>query len=123
MVFGRALYYQDRLAEASELFEGLQIEGSDDGMIHGYQGLLAARRGDREEAERVAQWFAARRADGWTTHWRARIAATQGDRGLAVRLLRQAFEEGWPYWWQNVIPEYASLRGYEPFEEFMKVVG
>jgi tetratricopeptide (TPR) repeat protein len=123
MVFGRALYYQGRFDEACEVFEELQMEGSDDGMIRGYLGLIAARRGDRQEAEGAANWFAARRPGGWAAHWQARIAATLGDRGLAVRLLREAFEEGWPYWWQNVMPEYTSLRGYEPFEAFMKVRG
>jgi predicted Zn-dependent protease len=123
MLFGRALFYQERLEEACSVFEELQIEGSDDGMVRGYLGLIAARRGDREEAERATQWFAARRLDGWAAHGQARIAATLGSRGLAVRFLREAFEEGWPYWWQNVMPEYASLRGYEPFEEFMKVDG
>jgi hypothetical protein len=70
--------------------------------------VLAARRGDRAAALAADSVLAAPSrpnldpnldpyADGRPTYWRARIAATLGDRERAVTLLREALQAGLMY--------------------------
>jgi serine/threonine-protein kinase len=66
-------------------------------------GITAARRGDRVEAERRSEVLRIeaenRRFGKWPLTWRRpHILATLGDLDEAVRLLEQAFEEGWFIW-------------------------
>jgi serine/threonine protein kinase/tetratricopeptide (TPR) repeat protein len=93
----------------------------------GWLGTVAARRGDREEAERLAQALAGIERPflfGEHTIWRAGIAALLGDRERAVGLLRDAFAQGYMFGVHihrdlNLAP----LRGYAPFEELIKPRG
>ena len=65
-------------------------------------GNLAARRGDRAEAERIERRLVASRRQGrrgagseaWTLYGRARIAGLLGERTRAMGLLRQAAQKG-----------------------------
>jgi tetratricopeptide (TPR) repeat protein len=68
--------------------------------VLGYQGVLAARRRDREAALTADTALAALREPylaGRNTLWRARIAALLGDQERAVTLLQKAFIEGQHY--------------------------
>jgi tetratricopeptide (TPR) repeat protein len=96
-----------------------------------YLGLLAARRGDRAEAERISlrlngmrQRF--RPGPGNASYWRARIAAILGDKETAVRLLKEAFDRGFAYDYTPALHfrvDFDSLRGYPPFEALMAPKG
>jgi len=56
--------------------------------------------------------------------YRAELAAMLGERALAVRMLQQATAEGNPFE-QNmhITHELQRLRGYAPFEEWLRPKG
>ncbi len=95
--------------------------------MNGYQGLLAARAGDRKGAESASTSLTRFRtgdALAEATYWRACIAAQLGDREGAVALLREAFTQGVPL----IVAAHADwrldpLQGYVPFEELIKPRG
>jgi DNA-binding SARP family transcriptional activator/tetratricopeptide (TPR) repeat protein len=85
---------------------------------------LAARRGDRAEAELVSQKLVTIHEPylfGFTTRARADVAALLGKREEAVALLRQALAEGFPWVYElHIDPDLESLRGYPPYEELLR---
>jgi predicted Zn-dependent protease len=121
------LYNAGEWEDARELFEALASEFPDELLYRAYLGFLAARRGDREAAERVSAEFAAvddPGSPGNTTYWRACIAALLGEEEQAVSLLRLAHVEGREFsQWTQIDPDLEPLRGYPPFEEFMRPKG
>jgi hypothetical protein len=90
--------------------------------VLGVLGTLAARRGDTVEARQIANTLAAWDEPyllGRNTAWRARIAALIDEREEAMRLLRQAVDEGAHVWdWLHSEPDFTALREYPPFVEF-----
>lgn len=57
---------------------------------------------------------------GVNTRWRAQIEAVLGDSADAVRLPRQAVEEGQPYPPLHREPDLEELETYPPFTELMR---
>lgn len=91
------LYLSERWEEARDRFAALAAEDSANVNVQGYLGALAARRGDRGEALRISAWLESLDPTylyGYSTVWRARIAALLGDQAEAVRLLGMAFAQG-----------------------------
>jgi tetratricopeptide (TPR) repeat protein/TolB-like protein len=93
----------------------------------GVLGAIAARRGERSEAQRISDQLG--RIDlpytfGQPTYWRACIASLLGDRQRGVDLLRDAIAQGDSY---NVDlhsdPDLEPLRGYPPFVELLRPKG
>jgi tetratricopeptide (TPR) repeat protein len=99
--------------------------------FRGRLGVIAARRGDRAAAQRIAKDL--EQVDHpylYGEHWyqRAAIAAQLGERDGAVALLREAIAQGFTdvagyaeYF--HRAPEMAPLRGYAPFEALIKPKG
>ncbi|MCI0436348.1 MAG: AAA family ATPase [Gemmatimonadetes bacterium] len=120
----RILYFLDRFDEAEPMFEVLVTETEPDAW--GYLAFIAASTGDEKRAAMID----ARLRDasafgpyifGMNTEYRARIAALQGRHDDAVRLLRQAVAEGREYdSGTHVLWEFAPLRGYPLFEEWLR---
>ncbi len=81
----------------------------------GYLGVLAARRGDAAEAERISSWLASEAAPGQPsarTIWRARIALLMGERQRALQLLREGLSQGaYHGMWLHTDGDLESLRG------------
>ena len=123
----RALYLASRTEECETLFGQLAAEKPDDPNYLGYRGVLAAGRGERQEAERVSAALASlQRPDlrGQHTLWRARIAALLGQKEHAVALLREAMHQGQQYGaFVHTIPQFEPLRGYAPFRELLRPKG
>ncbi|MCJ7589027.1 MAG: protein kinase [Candidatus Aminicenantes bacterium] len=122
-----ALYVAEQWEEAGTLIEKLRSEKPDDIDYLGYGGVLAARRGDKEDALKISEEL--KRIDrpfifGEQTYWRARIAALLGMKEEAVELLRQSFAQG-KYYDVFIILEadLDPLRDYAPFRELMKPKG
>lgn len=120
----RLLLHLGRDAEARALLEELEVE---DPTVWGFQGrlaILAARRGDREEALRRSrkieeEW--AGRHHGEATLWRASIAAHLGDLPVAMDLVRRAFADGLNHSIEHHFrPDLAPLRSYPPFQELFR---
>jgi serine/threonine protein kinase/tetratricopeptide (TPR) repeat protein len=96
----RALYAAERWQEARAIFEQDVRNAPEHVDDVGYLGTLAARRGDRIEAQRYADQLRAVNAPhlfGQHTFWRARIAACLHDAAHTVDLMRDAFSQGRPF--------------------------
>jgi tetratricopeptide (TPR) repeat protein len=121
------LYEAERWAEAHALFEELAAEQPEDIHSLGHLGTLAARRGERAEAERISVALAATTQPylrGAHTLWRARIAAQLGEPDQALLLLREAFTQGQPYGtWLHVDRDLAPLRDHASYRELVRPKG
>jgi hypothetical protein len=83
-------------------------------------GVLAARRGDRDEALRLST-VALEAPDDLCP---AMIAAELGDGERAVTLLRDAISHGFTgFWYLHAFPSFQSLQEYAPFEEIIRPKG
>ncbi len=97
----------------------------------GSRAILLRRLGRVEEAEveerRLERWER-RNSRGLPAYWRARIAARAGEKERAVELLREAVGAGlWfggfnspSFEYGRSEPDFASLRGYAPYEQWLK---
>jgi hypothetical protein len=116
---GIALYCLQRWPEAQATFDTLLATGAVDWESSPWRdprywvASLAARRGDRETAERWAS-----RVE--LPYARARVAAIFGDRGGAVELLRRSIADGRDsHVYIDYDCDFNSLRDYQPFRELL----
>jgi predicted Zn-dependent protease len=117
-------YYTERWDEARAAYQRLALSNSSSVMARAALGALAARRGDRPEAEQMDRWLAAHAGTGGIeTLARARIAALLGQRERAVTLLRQAFDKGQGRVFVHFDPDFESLRGFAPFDDLLRPTG
>jgi tRNA A-37 threonylcarbamoyl transferase component Bud32/TolB-like protein len=90
----------------------------------GYLGVIAVRRGDREQAFRVDRTLAElkrRYLFGRHTMWRARIRARLGERDVAVGLVREALSHGYPHMHAlHADLDFEALRDYPPFQDLLR---
>ena len=123
----KLLYPMEHWDDAWALVDPLPAGVTDSVTWLGYRGVLAARRGDQAEAQRVARVLAVRRypySYGQPALWRARIAAVLGDRDQAVALVREAFAQGLAVdLYLHALIDFAPLRGYPPFDDLMRPRG
>jgi len=95
--FAVALYVADRCDESFDVVKSLTLDFPDSYNYRGFSGMVAACRGDREEAVEVSRWLEALDMPyvyGQNSLFRAAIAAAFGDGAAAVTLWRQARAEG-----------------------------
>ncbi|HEX6964467.1 MAG TPA: FlgO family outer membrane protein [Gemmatimonadaceae bacterium] len=123
----KLLYAMQHWDEAWALVNPLPAEVANDATWLGFRGAIAARRGDSTEAKRVARTLALHPypySYGEPALWRARIAAVLGNRDQAVALVREAFAQGLAVdLYLHALSDFASLRGYPPFDELMRPRG
>jgi tetratricopeptide (TPR) repeat protein/TolB-like protein len=122
-----ALYSAERWQAAGELFEELSAVIPHDVNIQGFLGVLAARRGDRDEALRISsklEGMADPYDSGRDVYWQACVASQLGELDRAMVLLREAYARGRVF---NPLLhrdfDLEPLHGYRPFEEFLKPKG
>jgi len=112
---------------AQDAFAVLAGEAPRNVGLQGYLGALAARRGDRAEAERVDGWLRDLERPylmGHHTLWRARIAALAGDEDRAVELLRIATAQGVQHGTQfHTQIDFEALRDHPGFRELLRPKG
>jgi len=103
--------YRRRLAQHGDANEDL--------MTRAALGAVAIRLGDSVEAERMDQWLARQHTRGASSIARARLALLRGDRDAAMRLLRQAYDEGRrrPL---NSDPDFEPLRSDSAYQELYR---
>ena len=121
-----ALYLAEKWEEARTLYEGLLKEEPANVGYFGYCGALAARRGDREEALRISAQLQSLKTPylwGSDTYWRAIIAGLLEDKENAVRILREAIDQGVSYWNLYTDVDLEPLRDYPLFIELIKSKG
>jgi tetratricopeptide (TPR) repeat protein len=110
-----------RDAEAEGMFRGLALEDPDHVAVLGALGVLAARRGDTVEAERVGDRLATLRRPynvGDKLLWRACVAAHAGDLPGSLTLLRGAAGRGARFEHTSFCLD--PLRDYRPFRDFVR---
>jgi DNA-binding SARP family transcriptional activator/TolB-like protein/tetratricopeptide (TPR) repeat protein len=113
-------------AAADSVLAGLLAERPSAVAYLSEHGLIAARRHDRTEAERMSRALATLHEpylNGANTFGRARIAIVLGERDAAVRLARQARAEGLSIMRLHSTAEMRLLRGYAPFDALTKPMG
>jgi len=126
--YASALYVADRCDDAYNAAKQLSQEFAEDFASRGLVGLLAACRGDQEEAVEISHWLDSLDAQylrGDNTAWRSLIAGALGDGESAVALWRQALAEGFAHpsiWWWGWIA-FEPIRDYPPFQELMRPKG
>jgi tetratricopeptide (TPR) repeat protein len=126
--FGLALaYYQaERWQEARVLFERLAVDAPDEINVRGFLGVLAARRGDTEEALRGGEGLEglAPRDFGRDSYWQACIASLLGERERAMVLLREAYARGRPFSVNlHTDMDLEPLHDYPPFQDLLRPKG
>jgi tetratricopeptide (TPR) repeat protein len=118
-----------RWDEALVLDRALAAQDSGDIDARAATGDLAARRGDRVEADRIDRWLAAHQQTGpagatseyWVLYQRARIAGLLGEKERAMTLLRDAAEKGFTGWRvAHLDPDLAPLRRDPAFQEWIQ---
>jgi tetratricopeptide (TPR) repeat protein/predicted Ser/Thr protein kinase len=126
-LLAEAYYRVGRWDEAERVLHEVAERWPDGIHAPGMLGAIAARRGDRAEAERISAWLRALDRPyllGENTYWCARIAALLGDRDQAVALLRAAFAEGKRGWLDvHYEPDLDSLRDHPRFQELIRPKG
>ena len=122
-----ALYCAERWDESSALWQELAAEDPGDIVYQGQLGALAARRGDEEEARRIAG--ALKNIDreylfGLHTYQRARIHALLGEQAEAVALIQESLSQGRRFGlYMHRDIDLEPLRDYPPFKELLKPKG
>jgi tetratricopeptide (TPR) repeat protein len=112
-------YYTGRWSEARAGYEHMLARDSTSVKAHVALGAIAVRTGDKDEADRMEAWLAAR-GGPIASYGRARMAALRGDRQRAVDLIRQAFEEQLGgRMFLHLDPEFRSLHDFPPYRELM----
>jgi len=124
---GRAVYLKERWTEARAVFDPLAHARPENVDYLGFLGATYARLGEHERAAAVDSQLARvnqRDIRGLNTRWRAQIAALLGDRELAMRLLRQAADDGIPLGIElHADIDFETLLDYPPFQAFIKPKG
>lgn len=110
----------ERLGRDREAFELLPVLAPRDSLTYvEHVGILAARRGDRAEAEWALDWLAERSGAhlrGRHLHAQARIAAELGDAERAIERLRRGLSRSGAYTAVHRDYHLRGLRGHPDFE-------
>jgi tetratricopeptide (TPR) repeat protein len=122
----QVLYEAERWEKAQDIYEALHKKYPDRMKYLGQLGVIAVRRGDREEALRISSLLESINKPyifGSQTYWRARIASILGERENAVKFLREALAQGRVYYDLHPVIDFEPLQDYQPFKELIKPKG
>jgi len=124
---GWALFLAGRYEDAQEVYDILVEDLPDSVSFRGRRAFIAATRGDTALAVDDAAWLEALSRPylrGGHTFCRGVIAGALGQHDDAVRLLRQAYQEGKSHSWYDMVQaDLAPLRDYPPFQELLRPKG
>jgi len=121
-----AYYGDEKWQESRILYEGLLKEDPENTDYLAMCGVLAARRGDREDALRISKQLEVVKKPylwGSPTYHRACIASLLGEKESSVLLLREAISQGVSYWRLYADMDLDPLRDYPPFKELVRPKG
>jgi len=122
----RTLYYTEQWQEAKVIMDSLVVKNPDKSNYSGWLGCIYARLSNREKALEISNelmnidWiYPSEICD--RLFWQARIAALLGDKEQAVQYLWDSYRKGRQYSMANHRDiDFESLKGYPPYEEFIK---
>jgi tetratricopeptide (TPR) repeat protein len=125
-ILARVLYTAERWDEAKDVFDLLHKEFPDNVDYLAYIGMLAARRGNRDEAQKISSQLENIKRPylyGTHTYGRACIAALLGEKETAISLLREAIAQGVAYSGLHPDMNLDPLSDYPAFKELIKPKG
>jgi thioredoxin-like negative regulator of GroEL len=117
-----ASYYAGRLDEARVAYARKAAKDTSDVKARAALAAIAARRGDQAEVDSQERWLSAHR-QGLADLGLARVAALQGRREDAVRLLQRAMGDALERHYLHIDPDFESLREYPPYRELLRPKG
>ncbi len=123
------LYMAERWDEAKVDVEALAMEFPENLGYRSVLGIIAARMGNREEAQRISDELGKVEQPylyGMIPYYQARIAAVLGEKDRAVKLLQESVAQGGtfgPGGRYDAYMEWELLADYPPFKEFIKPKG
>jgi DNA-binding SARP family transcriptional activator/TolB-like protein len=128
LILVEALYLLGRYADARPIVATMAQRVPGDMTWEGYTGLLAARLGERAEADSIMRSLAADRrpfAFGRGALWRARIEAALGQDQQAISLLRTGLAQGLNFdqAYINMMPDFRELQQYADYRELFRPKG
>jgi tRNA A-37 threonylcarbamoyl transferase component Bud32/tetratricopeptide (TPR) repeat protein len=123
-----ALYVAARCDDAYNVARPLPEEFPESIDYRGLVGILAACRGDAEEAQETSQWFDGLDVPhlrGWDATYQSLIAAALGDgeSATAFWIKAQADGQAYPQPWRRGMIALETIPGYEPLQELMRPKG
>jgi serine/threonine-protein kinase len=124
----QALYVSEQWDKSEVLFRALGSDEPENVNYMGYLGLLAARRGDNDEAFKISnelRHLNKPRLFGINKYFCARIASILGEHQQAIDLFRDAITEGHPSHSEHAINlhremDFEPLRDYPEFQSFLQ---
>jgi TolB-like protein len=117
-----ASYYAGRLAEARGAYLRKAAEDTSDVKARAALAAIAAHGGNQQEVDSQARWLSAHH-EGLADLALARVAALQGRREDAVRLLQRAMGDALERHYLHIDPDFESLRDYPPYRELLRPKG
>lgn len=118
-----ALYAAEAYGEAAHVLDTLAALAPDSLAVLGLRAVTAARRGDSRTLKSIEGQLVRPRPYVWGEPliWRARVAAIQGRKAEAIKLLIDGHREGYCYGlWIHRDMDLETLRGTPGFEEFVR---
>jgi hypothetical protein len=118
-----ALYAAEAYDEAAHTLDTLAALALDSLAILGLRAVTAARRGDARTLRSIEEQLVRPRPYVWGEPliWRARVAAIQGKKAEAIKLLIEAQRQGYCYGlWIHRDIDLEMLHGAPGFEEFVR---
>ncbi|MCK5148980.1 hypothetical protein KAR48_19650 [bacterium] len=123
----RIFYFTGHLDSAESIFRERLRKYPDSITSMGYLGVIAARRNNREDAERFySALYGIDRPYSRGNHllWCAKISALLGDKQRTVRVMKTAFDQGLMFGVSLLIDiDFESMWDYAPWHELMKPNG
>jgi tetratricopeptide (TPR) repeat protein len=123
------IYWTKKWDEAKAMYEALAKENPEEFYYHSFLGFIAARMGNREEAQRISDELGRVERPylfGLIPYYQACIASLLGEKEKAVKLLQESVDQGGTFgpgsrYHPNLALE--PLADYPPFKEFIKPKG
>ena len=120
-------YLDEQWAEAQQYFEQLHLEYPNNQDYRGYMGVVSARLGDKEKANRILIELYNKDEPylfGSHLYWCARITAVLGEHRRAVDLLREAYGQGRYFDIYGLLQiDFESLKDNQLYIELMRPKG
>lgn len=123
-------YYDGDYEKAIDLYKAVKISETLSILNNSRLGCSYARLGMNEEAYKIIAELESteQENDAFGQHHlygQAKIFTALGEKKRAVDILKQAFEVGHGFIWDRYVldPDFLPLRGYPPFDEFIKPKG
>jgi hypothetical protein len=115
-------YYAGRLLEARAAYERRVAGDPHDVKAHAALAAIAARLRDSTALDAQLRWLETRQ-EAFAYFGRAKVAALQGEAGLAVSLLREALRRNLERHFLHLDPDLDPLKDYPPFRDLMRFRG